>query len=81
MTNGVHASVPANGRLIARIGDTAIEIESPPAVAAIRSSPSFREEQETPSAGKDRFRTISARSPPPQPNTTTKPRGDESHPL
>ena len=81
--NGVHASVPANGRLIARIdAETAIESESPPAVAAIRPSPSFRRNQNSPRPARIGLRTISARSPPPQPNTHDEAiMGSESHPL
>ena len=81
--NGVHASVPANGRLIARIeAETAIASESPPAVAAIRPSPSFRRNQNSPRPARIGFRTISARSPPPHPNSHDEAIvGSESHPL
>src|SRR6185295_10122207 len=81
--NGVHASVPANGRLIARIeAETAIASESPPAVAAIRPSPSFRRNQNSPSPARIGFRTIIARSPPPHPNSHDEAIvGSESHPL
>src|SRR5215218_8946268 len=81
--NGVQASVPANGRLIARIdAETAIESESPPALAAIRPSPSFRRNQNSPRPARIGFRMISARIPPPQPNTHDEAiTGSESHPL
>ena len=75
--------MPANGRLIARIeAETAIESESPPAVAAIRPSPSSRRNQKSPRPARIGFRTISARSPPPQPNTHDEAMmGSESQPL
>ena len=71
------------GRLIARIeAETAIASESPPAVAAIRPSPSFRRNQNSPRPARIGFRTISARSPPPHPNSHDEAIvGSESHPL
>ena len=62
--------------------ETAIESESPPAVAAMRPSPSFRRNQNSPRPARIGFRTISARSPPPQPNShDVAIVGSESHPL
>src|SRR5262245_25869522 len=72
--NGVHASVPANGRLIATIeAEIAIARERPPAVAATLPSPSLRRNQNRPRPAMIGVRTMRARSPPPHPNATEDP--------
>ena len=65
-----------------RRGDRHRDREPAGGAAAIRPSPSFRRNQNSPRPARIGFRTISARSPPPQPNIHDKAIvGSESHPL
>ena len=69
-TSGVHASDPANGRLIATTdAEIPSAIASPPAVAATRPTPSLRRNHRSPRPARIGFSTISARRPPPHPNS------------